>query len=457
MSITRKQKGIVVISLLFTLAAGIGIYNYIQYLKQYEVGIQEPIENGLPFEIEKFNTEEGLVFHRPNGTHIEIPANAIVDQSGKEVIGEVEFRFREMHTAQEIFLSGIPMQMNDDRNQHLQSMGMVELRVFKGSKELLLKEGEEIGIDVATENKPSEHYDLWYLNNDEDWEQNGSFETVNNDRRDLILNNLPNPNKPIKPVDDLLFQLASDQNMPHLKVWNGVDWKLIPGQNKTKLYRAMRINWDKINITQIDKRNKHYRITFSSKKKDHKGNIFNESITITATPDVNKRDMKRLLAQYEEDLTAFAEVLKNRELEEERLLQESAMLNSFTSNGFGVYNIDKLEDTRVLAKLNASFDFEDDMNAKMNKIKIVMICENQNTVLTYNAFDWDELPVLDTEVELIAALPDGSFAYISSDVYESTLDIKNVSPHFENKRHFKTQKVSAEKIKTLFFQDDLET
>ena len=86
-----------------------------------------------------------------------------------------------------------------------------------------------------------------------------------------------------------------------------------------------------------------------------------------------------------------------------------------------------------------------------------MICENQNTVLTYNAFDWDELPVLDTEVELIAALPDGSFAYISSDVYESTLDIKNVSPHFENKRHFKTQKVSAEKIKTLFFQDDLET
>ena len=143
MSITRKQKGLAVITLLFCLAAGIGVYNYVQFLKKYEVGIQEPIKNGLPFEIHKFNTEEGLVFHRPNGTHIEIPANSIVDKNGKEVMGEVEFRFREMHKASEIFLSGIPMQMNEDRTKHLQSMGMVELRVFKGGEELALKEGKK--------------------------------------------------------------------------------------------------------------------------------------------------------------------------------------------------------------------------------------------------------------------------------------------------------------------------
>ena len=457
MSLTRKQKGIVVISLLSVLGLSVAVYNYIQFLMQYEVGIHEPIEEGLAFEVVEFDASEGLIFHRPNGTHIEIPAQAIVDKNGNDVLGPVEFRFREMHKAREIFLSGIPMQMNHNREKHLQSMGMVEMRVFDGDEELMLKAGHQINVDLATEYKPGDEYNLWHLNNDQEWVQEGAFETVNNERREMALNNLPTPAKPIKPVDDILFQLASDENMPHLKVWNGVDWTLIPGQNNSKLYRAMRINWDKIEIKQINKRKKRYRISFSSKKKDHKGNIFSESISVIATPNVNKKDMKRLLVQYEEDLTAFAEVLKNRELEEERLLQESAMLNSFTSNGFGVYNIDKLEDTRVLAKLNASFDFEDDMNAKINKIKIVMICENQNTVLTYNAFDWDELPVLDTEVELIAALPDGSFAYISSDVYESTLDIKNVSPYFENNRHFKTQKVSAEKIKTLFFQDELET
>ena len=118
MSITRKQKGIAVIFLLASVTVGIGIYNYIQYLKQYEVGIQEPIENGLPFQVVHFNTNDGLIFHQPNGTHIEIPAHAIVDKNGKEVKGEVTFKFREMHTAQEIFMSGIPMQMNDNREKH---------------------------------------------------------------------------------------------------------------------------------------------------------------------------------------------------------------------------------------------------------------------------------------------------------------------------------------------------
>ena len=449
MSITRKQKGLAVITLLFCLAAGIGVYNYVQFLKKYEVGIQEPIKNGLPFEIQKFNTEEGLVFHRPNGTHIEIPANSIVDKNGKEVMGEVEFRFREMHKASEIFLSGIPMQMNEDRTKHLQSMGMVELRVFKGGQELALKEGKEIGIDLATESKPADNYDLWYLNNDEDWEQNGVFETVTNDRRDLALNNLPTPNKPKKPVEDILFQLASDKNMPHLKVWNGVDWLLSPGQDDKKLYRAMRINWDKIDIKLINKRNKLYRISFSAKNKDHKGNIFSESISVLATPNVKKKDMKKILAQYEEDLNSFAEVLKNREIEEDRLLEESAMLNSFSSNGFGIFNIDKLEETKILAKIDATFDFEDDLNAKINKVKLMMICANKNTVLTYNAFDWDELPILDDDVELVAALPNGSFAYVSGDSFRATVHKTKLGPYFENKRHFRSSKMSPEKLKAL--------
>ena len=455
MSWTRKQKGLSVISFFTLVGLSIGIYNYIQFLREYDLGIQEPIQKGLAFEVVEFDASEGLIFHRPNGTHVEIPAEAIIDKNGNNVRGKVEFRFREMHKAREIFLSGIPMQMNNNRDKHLQSMGMVEMRVFDGDEELMLKEGHQINVDLATESEPGAEYNLWYLNKDLDWEQDGAFETVNNVRREMAINNLPTPVKPIKPLEDIFFQLASDDNMPHLKVWNGVDWTLLPGQNNNTFYRAMRINWDKIEIKEINKRKKRYRISFSSKKKDHKGNIFSESISVLATPKVHKKDMKRLLAQYEEDLTAFAEVLKNRELEEERLLQESAMLNSFTSNGFGIYNIDKLEDTRVLAKLNASFDFEDDLNAKINKIKIVMICNNQNTVLTYNAFDWDELPVLDTEVELIAALPDGSFAYVSSDVYESTLDVKNVSSYFENKRHFKTQKISPDKLKALFFNDEL--
>lgn len=455
MRLSKKQKGVWVISLLTATGLSLGIYKYIHFLKQYDSGIKEPIEEGLAFEVVQFNSSDGLIFHRPNGTHIEIPANAIVDETGQEVVGQVEFRFREMHAAREIFLSGIPMQMNGARNKHLESMGMVEMRVFDGAEELKLKTGHQISVDLATQNKPNDKYNLWFLDNNESWEKRGAFETVVNERRELALSRLPEPNEPIKPVKDVLFQLASDENMPHLKVWNGVDWTLAPGQNNHSLYRAMRINWDKIEIKLLNKIKKQYRISFSSKKQDRKGNIFSENISVIASPNVKKKDMSRLLAQYEKDLNTFAEIIKNRAIEEERLLQESAMLNSFTSNGFGVFNIDKLEDTRVLAKINANFDFEDELNAKINKVKILMVCENQNTVLTYNAFDWDELPVLDAEVELIASLPDGSFAYVSSEMYESVLDVGNVSPYFENKRYFKTKKVSPEKLKALLFSDQL--
>jgi hypothetical protein len=130
------------------------------------------------------------------------------------------------------------------------------------------------------------------------------------------------------------------------------------------------------------------------------------------------------------------------------------MLNSFTSNGFGIFNIDKLENTNVLAKVDASFDFEDDINAKMNKVKIMMICENQNTVLTYNAFDWDELPVLDDDVELVAVLPNGTFAYVSSDSFKATVRKAELSLYFENKRYFRTDKMSSDQIKNLMILEN---
>ena len=80
---SRKQKSAWVISLFAAIGLSFGVYKYIQLLKQYDKGINEPIEEGLAFERIKFNTTDGLILHRPNGTHIEIPPNAIVDENGR--------------------------------------------------------------------------------------------------------------------------------------------------------------------------------------------------------------------------------------------------------------------------------------------------------------------------------------------------------------------------------------
>ena len=141
MKATIKQRGLIALSFLATLGISIGLFFYLNSPRETKkkvtknenlsVEINEPIENGLPYETVRFNVKDGLVFHRSNGTHIEIPANSIVNKKGEQINGEVEFRFREMQSAKEIFLSGIPMQMKSDRTTHLQSMGMVEMRVFQ--------------------------------------------------------------------------------------------------------------------------------------------------------------------------------------------------------------------------------------------------------------------------------------------------------------------------------------
>lgn len=458
MKTSIKQKGLIALSFLTTLGISIGLYYHLnktsipkEKKKEQEkisLGINEPIKDGLPFEKVKFQTSEGLVFHRPNGTHIEIPANSIVDNKGNPITGEVEFRFREMQNAKEIFLSGIPMQMNSDRTTHLQSLGMVEMRVFQDDQELQLKKGSLLNVDIAAAKKPDENFNLWVLSDNNTWEQKGSFETVSNVRREEALKKLPKkPKKPKKPKQDLIFQLASDRRMPHLKVWENVDWKLVEGKKEKEVYHAMRINWDKITIEPINEKKKLFKLTFVSTKEDHKWNSFKDSISITATPEVKKKDMKKLLAQYDLALKDYAEVLEKREKEEARILQERALLNSFSASGFGIYNIDKIEQTKILAKINASFDFQKNIDRNINNVQLIMICNKQNTVLTYYPTEWESLPVLDDEIELVALLPNGQYAYVSSKEFNTQIRMKDIHPSFENKRFFHSTSISKDELR----------
>ena len=138
-----KNKIIISSSALVVLI-GIGIAGYMYYLhlSKYPTGIDQPFKTTVPFVSLEFKADSALVVHSPNGTHIEIPANAFVDDNGEPVKGSAEFKFREFHTADAILLSGIPMQMSNDRNQFMQSSGMIELRAYQNGSELSLAKGK---------------------------------------------------------------------------------------------------------------------------------------------------------------------------------------------------------------------------------------------------------------------------------------------------------------------------
>jgi hypothetical protein len=70
-------------------------------------------------------------------------------------------KFREIHDAKAIFLSGIPMQTEANRGLFLESNGMVEIRVFQGETEMSLQAGKQVEVDLATKSRPSTDFKLW--------------------------------------------------------------------------------------------------------------------------------------------------------------------------------------------------------------------------------------------------------------------------------------------------------
>ena len=88
---------------------------------QARLGIHTPLNKEVEFFQYEFDATNGIEFHQPTGTHIIIPKNALIDTKGKLVTGKVVVKFREFHDSKSIFLSGIPMQTDTNRNLFLES------------------------------------------------------------------------------------------------------------------------------------------------------------------------------------------------------------------------------------------------------------------------------------------------------------------------------------------------
>lgn len=73
--------------------------------------INPPIQAAdLPFESYMVNADSASLIEHARGSVLKIPPNAFVDKEGNTVDGEVELKYREMHTKTDIFLAGVPME-----------------------------------------------------------------------------------------------------------------------------------------------------------------------------------------------------------------------------------------------------------------------------------------------------------------------------------------------------------
>ena len=432
------------------------ILGYIYYLElsAYRTGVKPPLGKSSPFVEKIFSAEKGLVFHQATGTRLVIPPDALIDENGNKVRGKVTLKFREYQNAYEIFQSGIPMLFGEDRTDYFSSLGMFELRAFQNGKEVELKKDAAVQVELAAAIAPDADFKLYFLSDDLNWDNGKSFEVVENNRRDVALEALPEIGiKPTNPNQDTAgfnFEIVSDYaKMPHLKIWENIRWTVKKADAKIPVEQAIRLNWDKISISKAQNQSNLFQLDFESMQTDYSGKQVQLSYSILATPQLTGNELVIATRKYAEDLVAYNRAFGEIVREEERLKLESGVLSKFQINAFGIYNIDKLKDTEILAQVEMQFDFEKELIPELNKVMLYVIMEKERTVLNFNAFDWDKIPLLDAECALVAVLPSGKVAYVSKENFKAVLEVNPLSSIRENKLYFKTEKLDYDEVEDL--------
>jgi hypothetical protein len=212
---------------------------------------------------------------------------------------------------------------------------------------------------------------------------------------------------------------------------------------------ALRINWDKISIKQVDGSENVYAMDFKFFQTDYEGKVIEKSFSMKATPELTASELADAVLAYNTDLVNYELEFASIDKEEDRLRLEAGLLNKFKINSFGVYNIDKLKNAEILASVNLSFDFENELNPKINRVMLYVIDEKERTVFKFNAFDWNNIPITENDYSLVALLPDQTVAYVSKESFRAVINTSTLSPILENKFHFTTERFSYDKFEDL--------
>jgi len=423
--------------LLSLLGGGCNIFN--GKPKESQV-IQPPVVAAdIPFNEYLIHNDSSRSIKLLTGTAINIQPGIFEREDGKSIEGAITLKVREFHSANDILRSGIPMSINANQKDFLQSAGMIELRASNNGNTLKVKEGKKIEIALAGYNL-SNGYDLYYTADGSSWTQNGRFVSDSNFQRNNRIKELSIiPKEPTDTVEmgkDFIFSLKADlTDVPYLKPFSNLQWRVSKKDMSPKVIEAIRMIWDEVSIRQIKGNKLKNELVFKRKQFDNSGNQINQELIVRASPIVGGKNKRKNRKLFAEQMDQYKNTLAKIEEEKARLVKEADMLNSFTISKMGIWNIDKIMKIDDLILVNASFDFEKEINRDVNKLKVFVIYEDDNSVIPYSADQWNKIGfTINAKVSLVAVLPKNELAVISSEELQRQLKGASHSILFATKR-----------------------
>ena len=392
----------------------------------------------IPFQKHRFQADSGTTLRLPTGTEIRIEPGSLVDANGKIVQGEVELRVREFHSTNDILRSGIPLNTQRNGSDRLQSAGMIEMRAFANDQVLEVADGKTIGVYFAGY-RNSSGYDLWYMEGDDNWKVRGNYRSDSNRYKIEAIRTLSDSlKKPRSPQEeeDRTFELVGNiTEIPYLKPYAGMKWRLDDSEKIEVLGIQGRVHWENVRINKVKNRQQVYALTFTQFDRGEGSPESGIQKTILASPMTTRGDMKKRMAIYEKEV---AEVERRERARQEALAlakREADLVQSFRADRMGIWNVDRFQKMEDCVPVYVRFDFEKSIKSGDRPIRLFALYDGDNSVMEYAPSDWKAVYLQKGKsMRLIALLPNDQLALVDNEKIQPVLEQGKTEVSFETKR-----------------------
>lgn len=317
--------------------------------------ITPPVKKlNVPYNTYKVNaTKGGEITHHTN-SKIKVPKNAFVNKSGKEIVGEIEIQYREMHDQADIIASGIPMTYDSAGTQyHFESAGMFDIKASQNGEEVFLKRDKPVTVDMVSR-QAADSYNQYYLDTvSQKWvvikhdtpvadkrkpPETQSAQTSSSKQLKQIeqkiehipvkidsvktvytkkIEKVPAPKQPSKPAKATRgkpkFELDVDyKEFPELSAFKSAVFE-VGSENKNYSKELHEVTWSSATISQGPQKGKNYILTLALRNRVEK---------LVVYPVLNDADYATAMSSYEKKFEDYNKLLAKKEAEELKLKQE---------------------------------------------------------------------------------------------------------------------------------------
>jgi hypothetical protein len=312
----------------------------------------QPPSDALALKAAKYtvNNQKGGTVKHTTGTTLKIPANSFVDNSGKQIVGDVIIEYREFHSVADIIGSGIPMQYDSAGNTRvLETAGMFDISGNQNGQPVAIATNKKIDVQLASLKERSNFHQYQFDTASGNWlymqpdfankpsasastaARKKEITTLKNDvevilpkRSDSVaqqftrkVKQLPTYAAPAKPRavekgrPSFKFE-GSTTDFPELAAFDNVLFEVGP-ENKNYSQELHEITWEDVKVSQGPVKGVNYLLSLKYRARIER---------LVVYPVLSGKDLETATASYKRKFTEYTTLSAKREAEELRLKQE---------------------------------------------------------------------------------------------------------------------------------------